>query len=253
MVHFQSGGADYAQFRPRYPEALGRALSTLVQASELTPELAVDVGCGSGQLTAVLAPHFKAVVGIDPSASQLQHAQQHHNVRYQQGHAEQIALADASADLIVAAQAAHWFDLDAFYAELKRIAKPGAVVVLISYGVPFIHDAVNSIFQRGYWQDLHHFWPPERAHVENAYADLYFPFTPLGLDQISGDPLSYQRAMTLPAFISYIKTWSAYQQAVAQLEAHVFEAFFEQLAQAWNETSEKTVVWPLTIKAGFIK
>jgi len=249
-VHFQTGGAEYAQFRPSYPESLGALLATLVQKSQLTPKLAVDVGCGSGQLTSLLAPHFGQVVGIDPSASQLQHAEPHANVRYQQGHAEQLDIADASADLIVAAQAAHWFDLDAFYAEVKRIAKPGAVIALISYGVPFIYDAVNSVFQQAYWQDVHRFWPPERQHVENAYSQLYFPFSAISLAHIPGDQLSYQRHMNLPEFINYIKTWSAYQQALKQEQTHGFETFFSKLEAVWNPSDKKHIIWPLTLKAG---
>lgn len=249
-MHFQTGGAEYAQFRPSYPESLGTLLATLVQKSQLTPKLAVDVGCGSGQLTSLLAPHFGQVVGIDPSTSQLQHAQQHHNVRYQQGHAEQLDIADASADLVVAAQAAHWFNLDAFYAEVKRIAKPAALIALISYGVPFIYDAANSVFQQAYWQDVHRFWPPERQHVENAYSQLYFPFPRISLAHIPGDQLSYQRCMHLSEFINYIKTWSAYQQALKQNQAHCFDALFSKLEAVWHPSDAKQVVWPLTLKVG---
>lgn len=248
MAHFQQGGAQYAQFRPSYPKTLGQALARLAPDNKQ----AVDVGCGSGQLSGVLAGYFKQVVGIDPSTSQLQHAQQHHNVRYQQGHAEQLDIADASADLVVAAQAAHWFNLDAFYAEVKRIAKPAALIALISYGVPFIYDAANSVFQQAYWQDVHRFWPPERQHVENAYSQLYFPFPRISLAHIPGDQLSYQRCMHLSEFINYIKTWSAYQQALKQNQAHCFDALFSKLEAVWHPSDTKQVVWPLTLKVGQI-
>src|SRR5690606_1048641 len=79
---FESGGKAYAAFRPDYPDAL------VAYLGEIAPDqgLAVDVGCGTGQLTALLAQHFRKVVGIDPSAEQLANASQHPLVEYAQAH-----------------------------------------------------------------------------------------------------------------------------------------------------------------------
>ena len=62
--HFTAGGERYAQFRPHYPAALAKALAALAPAKRI----AVDIGCGSGQLTTLLAPHFERVIGVDPSS-----------------------------------------------------------------------------------------------------------------------------------------------------------------------------------------
>lgn len=51
------------------------------------------------------------------------------------GTSERINVADASVDLLTTAQAAHWFDLEKFYVELKRILRPGGVVAIWGYGL----------------------------------------------------------------------------------------------------------------------
>ena len=72
MNWFLDGGADYARFRPDYPAELARWLAGLCPSRAS----ALDVGCGSGQLTGLLAEHFSHVTGMDPSAGQLVHARQ---------------------------------------------------------------------------------------------------------------------------------------------------------------------------------
>lgn len=139
---FDQGGQSYAQFRPAYPEALAAFLATAAPATGL----AVDVGCGNGQLATLLARHFAQVVGVDPSADQIAHAKPASGVAYAVARAEKLPLADGVASAVTAAQAAHWFDLPTFYAEVRRIARPGAVVALISYGVLVLEGAWARAF-----------------------------------------------------------------------------------------------------------
>ncbi|KAM3916531.1 uncharacterized protein RB166_015770 [Leptodactylus fuscus] len=89
-------------------------------------EMAVDVGCGSGRYTLPLAPHFKKVLGIDLSDSQINLAKQNasaDNVSYMVAPAEKLPLEDASVDLVTAALAAHWFTVDKFAHEAVRVLK----------------------------------------------------------------------------------------------------------------------------------
>ena len=67
---FLADGQAYAAFRPSYPRALYEYLSGLVAERRL----AIDVGCGTGQFTKGLLPYFEQVVGIDPSADQINQA-----------------------------------------------------------------------------------------------------------------------------------------------------------------------------------
>ena len=129
--HFEDRGADYAQYRPTYPKVLSQALATRTAQTNL----AIDVGCGNGQFSLLLADHFKTVLASDVSADQISNATPHPSILYKIGPAEKIDAANQSADLVVAAQAAHWFDLPAFYKDVKRVLKPDGIIALITYGV----------------------------------------------------------------------------------------------------------------------
>jgi SAM-dependent methyltransferase len=124
--HFQNGGGGYAAFRPTYPKALAERLAQ--QAPNRS--LALDVGCGTGQLSVLLAEQFERVEAVDVSADQLAHAEQRGNLRYQLSPAESLPFADASMALVSVGQAAHWFDLPRFYVEAQRVAQPGALLGL---------------------------------------------------------------------------------------------------------------------------
>ncbi len=241
---FDSRSKEYATFRPTYPTELLQSLSALAT----NKSLALDVGCGTGQLTTLLSPYFDQVIGIDSSSKQLEQAKQAPNVKYHHQEAEKLCIPDDSVDLISVAQAAHWFDLDNFYQEALRVAKPNAILALVSYGVPYIQDPINTTFQQGYWQDTYEYWPSERKHVETGYRDLYFPFKELRLPNVR-----YQKEMYVEEFIMYIKTWTSYKKAEKTQEGlKRFNSFFKRLNKVWPENEAKEVIWPISIKAARI-
>ena len=88
-----------------YPWAVAEALA----ACSPGRALAWDAGCGSGQLSVVLAEAFDQVVATDASAAQIAEAVPHPRVRYAVAPAEVSGLPDGTVDCAVAAQAAHWF------------------------------------------------------------------------------------------------------------------------------------------------
>ncbi len=241
---FAEGGEEYARYRPNYPAELVSALATLAPGRGL----AVDVGCGSGQLSVLLAGGFKQVIGIDVSGDQLAHAVSHPRVNYREGTAEALAVADGAADLIVAAQAAHWFDLPRFYQEVRRIARPGALLALVSYGVPTLTGGVNATLQRFYWRELAPYWAPERRHVESAYAELPFPF-----EELEPPPLAIQRQWDQPQLLGYLNTWSAVRRAAAEGRTALLQRFETELAERWGTpTTRRQIQWPLAIRLGRI-
>lgn len=63
-------------------------------------------------------------------------------------------MADGSAALVTAAQAARWFDLSAFSAQARRITTAGAVLALISYGVVRVEPDLRKRFERFYWREI---------------------------------------------------------------------------------------------------
>ncbi len=128
-----TGLADvYARSRPDYPKD---ALDFIVAHCRLgAGAIVVDVGCGTGISSRLLAERGLRVIGIEPNADMRQRAAGERgagNAEYRAGRAEATGLPDTCADAVVAAQSAHWFKLDAAFAEFHRILKPGGWVVLI--------------------------------------------------------------------------------------------------------------------------
>lgn len=241
---FADGGEGYARFRPDYPPELADHLAGLCGRQSL----AVDVGCGNGQLTTLLAAHFEAVVGVDPSADQIANAREAEGVRYVESPAERLPLPDGVADLVTAAQAAHWFDLPAFYREVRRIAAPGAVLALITYDIPRLGPPLDERFLRFYRVETDSFWSPERDLVDSGYQGLDFPFEELGPPR-----LEIHKEWTLAQFLGYIATWSAVRKARAAGQEHILEAFAADLAVLWGDAEQRrAVTWPIHMRIGRI-
>ncbi|MCE7796851.1 class I SAM-dependent methyltransferase [Sphingobium sufflavum] len=239
---FASGGESYARYRPTYPDELPAFLA----GAAPDRALAVDVGCGNGQFTAQLAAHFEAVVGLDSSADQIAHAAPHAGVRYACAPAEALGLADGCASLVTAAQAAHWFDLSRFYAEVRRVAAPGAVVALVSYGVPVFDGEIAARFGQFYWEEIGGYWPPERRLVESGYAGIEFPFA-----ELAWPAMTIRRAWDLAAFMGYVSTWSALRRVEEAGQGVVVSRFGEDMARLWGDAARlRPVEWPITMRLG---
>ncbi len=234
-------GAVYGTFRPSYPPALIEYLLSLCPSSHH----ALDVGCGTGQLTRMLAPHFGMVTAIDPSASQIAHAKDVPNVMFRQGSSDQLEVPPGALDLITAAQAAHWFDLPPFYAACQKALKKDGILALITYGVPVMEGPAGEVLADFYWTHIHAFWPTPRRHVEQGYRELAFPFSELDAPDI---PMA--QAWTLDGVLGYVQSWSAVAAAKAAGQADTVTAFEAQMRRVWGDPEAAQLMsWPLTVKA----
>lgn len=143
-----SHAASYALYRPTYTSdvanvIVGKLRKTLPVQDKW--DRLLDVGCGSGQSTRLFMPHFRRILAIDTSSNQIAEAKKKlaasaaGQVRFEVGVAEDFAGVDScSLDLIVAGQAAHWFDLPKFLSECSRTLVPGGLVALFGYSTPRI-------------------------------------------------------------------------------------------------------------------
>ena len=236
--HFSSLAARYAAYRPRYPPALVEALAERADPSGV----AWDVGCGSGQLSVALAGRFARVIATDPAQAMLDRAEPHPRVEYRCASAESSGLPDASVSLVVAAQAAHWFDWPRFLAEVERVAIPGALVALVSYGPVFV-DASADAALAAYNAAVAPHWPPGREHVDNGYRDLVLPW-PAG----SAPPLEMTADWTRDELAGYVSSWSATGRLVERDGPAAFDAFRASLAATWPDGERRRVRWPLTFR-----
>jgi SAM-dependent methyltransferase len=240
--HFSSHAAAYATYRPGYPPELAAWMASVVP----TRARALDVGAGSGQLSVLLAEHFAEVVATEPSAQQLESAARHPKVDYRVAPAELCDLPDASVDLLTAAQAAHWFDLPAFFAEARRILKPQGAIVVISYAGMEHSSPVEPLIDAFRLETLKLYWPAERQLVENGYRDIDLPFEP-----IAAPPFFIEVEWPLAAMIGYLDTWSAIRAMERDQGRGMFDSFLAELTKTWGDPQLiRRIRWPLAILAG---
>lgn len=241
--HFALVSGAYADFRPTYPAALFDWLADVAPGHRL----AWDCACGSGQASVDLAARFERVVASDASAGQLKGAAPHPRVEYRQAPAEASGLADGEVDLITVAQALHWFDRPRFYAEARRVLRPGGVLAVWTYGVQTLEDAaVNARVQHFYREVVGPYWPPERVLVETGYREIEFPFA-----ESAAPAFAMTADWSLPRLLGYFRSWSAtgrYRQARGEDPVLILE---QVLTPLWGDPlAECTVTWPLAIRVG---
>lgn len=241
--YFSRQAPDYAAYRPHYPRELFAYLASVVPAHAL----AWDCATGNGQAAVPLADHFARVVASDASASQLEHAVPHERVEYRVARADAGGLDAASADLVTVAQALHWFDLDAFFAEARRVLVPRGVLAVSSYGSATLDTLeLTQIFSRFEWQTLGSYWPPRRRFVGDALRDLPFPF-----DELSPPHFPLEAQWNLEQLVGYARSWSATAQYVRQHGSDPTIALEEELRASWGAPAvHHTVRWPFVLRVG---
>jgi SAM-dependent methyltransferase len=124
---FGAVAAAYAEHRPDYAaDAVGWVLAPV---SRRRPVRVLDLGAGTGKLTAALARPGAVVTAVEPDPAMLAELRRTlPGVSSLPGRAEDIPLPDGSADAVVAGQAAHWFDMDRALPEIVRVLAPGGVL-----------------------------------------------------------------------------------------------------------------------------
>jgi SAM-dependent methyltransferase len=125
-LSFGSAAAGYAKFRPGYPQQAVRC------AVGLAPDTVLDLGAGTGKLTAALVALRDAdslprqIIAVEPDEQMLAALRRAvPGVRTELGSAEQIPVPDSSVQVITVGQAMHWFQLDAALPEMSRVLRPG--------------------------------------------------------------------------------------------------------------------------------
>ena len=121
---FGVAATAYAEHRPDYAQAAVR------WAVEPAPGPRVlDLGAGTGKLTATLVAAGAEVTAIEPDPAMLTALRGAlPDVRALPGSAETIPLPDASADAVLAGNAMHWFDMAAAGPEIARVLAPGGIL-----------------------------------------------------------------------------------------------------------------------------
>jgi SAM-dependent methyltransferase len=242
--HFSAHARGYSSYRPHYTAEMTDYFASLAPADAIV----WDAGTGNGQLAVALAERFRKVIATDASADQIKNAAAHPNVEYRVEPSEATSLGSGSVGLITVAQAAHWFDLPRFYAEAKRVARPGSAIVLLGYELMTIDPQIDEIILWFYKPVVGEYWPPERKHLETGYRELPFPF-----EAIAARPLELTHEWTRNQLEGYLGTWSAVTRYRADRGADPVPLAMAKIAPLWPDPEERRPIrWPLILKAGRI-
>jgi SAM-dependent methyltransferase len=120
---------DYVKYRPSYPKGAIDAITEGLAGSP--PHIAVDIGAGTGISARLLADRGLSVIAVEPNQGMRAAAEPHPGVVWRNGTAEKTGLERASADLVLAAQAYHWFRGEEALRELARILRPRGRLALM--------------------------------------------------------------------------------------------------------------------------
>ncbi len=238
--HFSGQSSAYRKYRPEYPQALFGWLAAIVPGRRL----AIDVATGNGQAAIGLAGHFDTVIATEPSAAQLREARRHARIEYRLEAAEAISVEAGSADLVVAAQAAHWFDWPRFTGEAGRVLRKDGILAIWSYGRSEVAPAIDRLVADFSRDVAGPYWPRERRHVDEAYRDLLIPFPP-----VEAPAFEMRTRWPVAAMLGYLDTWSAVRRCRALSGRDPLVLLAASLAAAWGD-GPRDVRWPLILRSG---
>lgn len=238
-----SGHANlYAQHRITYPPELYDFVFSFVRQRDR----AWDCATGNGQVAGELANLVERVDATDISETQLLLAAKQPNIHYQVSPAEQTPFPDQIFDLVTVAQAVHWFDVNGFHREVRRVAKPDAVLAEWGYGLVQLPENLQPTLLDFYRNRIGPYWDPQRKHIDNQYVNLPFAFA-----DVKRAAFSMRYAWTLDRFLNYLRTWSAVRQYIYENEEDPVTDLGERLAADWGD-SERGIHFPIFLRIGKI-
>lgn len=243
--HFSSHSLDYRAFRPDYPPELFAFLASVAPRRDLV----WDCGTGNGQAAVALAEYFARVAATDASAEQIRNAEPHPRVEYVVAPAEQCPLPNHSADLVTVAQALHWFDLDRFYAEVRRVCRPSGLLAVWTYDFHSVNDPIDAVLDRLQKQFVRPYWPAERALVDAGYRNIPFPFPELAVPAFE-----MKAEWDMARLLGYMNTWSALRRYEKEHGTNSIALIAAELAAVWGDRATvRTVRWKFALRLGRIE
>ena len=199
----------------------------------------------NGQVVIALAEFFQKLIALEASTDQIARAQPYERVEYHVAPAEKTGLPASSVAVITIAQALHWFALDAFYSEARRVLQRGVLAVWACNYLR-LSPAVDELVRRFHDEIVGPYWPPERKIVGRAYRDLRFSF-----EEIEAPPFQIKVRWSLEHLLGYLRTWSATQRFVAANKRDPVELIESDIERAWGNLAErKLALWPSTVRLG---
>jgi len=219
VERFSNRVANYIKYRPDYPREIINYLESNCGLKH--DSIIADIGCGTGIPSQLFLENCNPVIGVEPNAAMRAAAKEFladfPDFSIVDGTADRTTLDDTSVDLVVAAQAFHWFDADKTRPEFQRILRPGGSIVLIWNerqldSTPFLieYEALLIKFANDYGSVRHENIHDKKlaAFFQKEYASATFPNSQVfDFDGLKGRMLSssYMPTETDPRFDAMVK------------------------------------------------
>jgi SAM-dependent methyltransferase len=217
-------------------------LSTTVASREA----AWDCATGNGQAATHLAGYFDRVIATDESAEMIAQAPRKPRIEYRVAEAEDSDIDARSVDLVAVASAIHWFDLSRFYAEVRRVVRPGGVIAAWTYYTPVFGNEIDAIIERLAHDVLADYWDERLHYVVDEFHDLPFPFEP-----IEAPPFRTDMRWSMDDLLGYFETWSSSVKYREANGARPTDLIRGDLARAWGDPDRKQDLhFPLYMRLG---
>jgi trans-aconitate 3-methyltransferase len=192
----QDQGKNYAKLRRTYHPSVVEAVINQHTTTGGKLDTLLDIGCGPGTATFDVASHFPHAIGLDPSEGMIATARAvggttstGEAVRFEISTAEDLGVnlsppvANGSIDLIIAANAAHWFDMAGFWRAAARVLKPGGSVAMWTSGNIAAHPdlpnaaAIQAAIDEHQEKNLLPYFESGNFLTRNSYKTLPLPWT----------------------------------------------------------------------------
>ncbi|HXU25762.1 MAG TPA: methyltransferase domain-containing protein, partial [Bacteroidia bacterium] len=178
----------------------------------------------------------------------LNNAKKLNNIIYSLQAAEKTNFPNNFFNLIIVAQAVHWFNFNQFYAEVNRTVKNNSLVVIIGYGQLQINKSVDTVLNHFYKNIIGSYWDKERKYIDENYKTIPFPFK-----ELETPIFKNQYRWTLEQLIGYLNTWSAVQHYIKSNNKNPINLIYDNLKQSWGQAKTHVVNFPLLLRVGRIQ
>lgn len=241
--NFSKQSSLYALYRPHYSDELFTYILSFVK----NKGTAWDCGAGNGQSALWLSGYFRKVIATDISQKQLENAAKADNIFYSVQPAEQTNIESNSIDLITVAQAIHWFEFEKFYAEVRRVSKPNALIAVWCYSLLRISNDIDIILDEFHYHFLANYWDAERKYIDDEYRNIPFPFK-----KINCPSFFIEKHWSLDELCGYLNTWSAIQKYMAAHHHNPVAELAEKIKSYWGNDEKRLMKFPIHLLLGHV-
>ena len=236
--HFSGIAAEYNAGRVTYPKELHEYLSSVCMERLLV----WDCATGSGQAAIDLSSRFNRVIATDISDSLLSLAPEVENVAFRCAPAESSGIEPNCVDLVVVAQAIHWFDYADFWKEVSRVLKPNGILAFWGYVWPVVDERIDILLDT-FRENIASCWPHRSQDLQGFYEGVDAPF-----ERIKAPDLQIEENWTASDYLAHLGSWSATRYFQDTFGESPLDAIARDVECIWGR-GLRTVRWQLVLKA----